>query len=55
MSRVYKIIIYDQQAQEKRRVRIRVNMPLDDIQDEIRRLFQSRQESARVAERHASA
>lgn len=47
MSKLYKILIRDPLLEEKRRVRIRVNLKIDDIQGEIMRLFESRVESAK--------
>ena len=53
MSKIYKIIIYDPAKNVKARVRIRVNMKIEDIQQEIKKLFASREESASVAEKSA--
>jgi hypothetical protein len=53
VSKIYKIIIYDQLKNVKARVRLRVNMKIEDIQQEIKKLFASREESASVAEKSA--
>jgi hypothetical protein len=53
VSKIYKIIIYDQLKNVKARVKLRVNMKIEDIQQEIKKLFASREESASVAEKSA--
>lgn len=49
MSRQYKILIRDPLLDEKRRLRIRSNLKIDDVQDEIKRLFAGKQEVAKSA------
>ena len=56
--KTYKIIIYDPMLQVKSRVKISVNMKIDDVTDAIKKLFgQSRQpsESKQPAESGGSA
>jgi hypothetical protein len=50
MSKTYKIIIYDPMLQVKARVRIVVDMKIGDVQAEIKKLFESRVESAKASE-----
>ena len=52
MAKLYKILIRDASSMDdKRRLKVRVNMKIDDIQNEIKQLFESREESAKVAEK----
>jgi hypothetical protein len=45
VGRQYKIIIYDPLLQVKSRVRVRVNMKIDDVAAAIRKLFETKSEN----------
>jgi hypothetical protein len=45
VGRQYKIIIYDPMLQVKSRVKVRVNMKIDDVAAAIRQLFESKAEN----------
>jgi hypothetical protein len=47
MPKTYKIIIYDPMLQVKSRVRIHVNMKIDDVAAAIRQLFESKSENVK--------
>lgn len=49
MPKQYKILIRDSLLEEKRRLRIRSNLKIDDIQVEINNLFESKAETAKLA------
>ena len=47
MPKTYKIIIYDPMLQVKSRVKVHVNMKIDDVAAAIRQLFESKSESVK--------